>query len=89
MKKIVQFLIILLLTACTDQTFEQDNSEENRVPEGKVCLSVNLISGGFNKPTKTDAGLTESTLTNIWALCFENPNPDTYDAGAILRNCTR
>lgn len=82
MRQIVLFLIISFLYACSDDTFERDSSDQAIIPEGKVSLSVNLISGGFNKPVKSS--MTESTLTNVWALCFENPNPDIYDPNAVL-----
>ena len=82
MKKIIFFILVIICTACTDYTFTDG---AKKAPEGKINVSFNLVCGSFNLPTKEKTAATDSDLDNIWALCFENPNPDTYSANAILR----
>lgn len=85
MRKLFLFLIIpLLFLSCSDDSFIRNDSDQNLLPESKVLLPVDLISGNFNKPTKANTSVTESKINNVWALCFENTNADTYDSNAVL-----
>lgn len=75
-------MLFLFLLACSSGN---DSLDEISLPQGKVRLAVDLRNGNYNKPSKTaTSSLTEETLNDVWALCFDAQGA-SYSDNAVLK----
>ena len=74
-------MLFLFLLACSG---ENGTLDEISLPEGKVRLAVDLRNGNYNKPAKAfSASLSEETLTDVWAFCFDAPNGVSSESAVL------